>query len=159
MRHQNSQLWSIMAYQVYCNTSKVVAGCKWYKINCCVDTPKNTHVQSVLMVNRCRRILSPQGFHTEISKHVYSRNKMKVMGGRHAVAVVGWGTMLQAGRSQVPFPMRSLEFSIDLILPAAIWPLASTQPLAELSTRNLTEDKGRPARKADKLAAICEPII
>jgi hypothetical protein len=25
--------------------------------------------------------------------------------------VVGWGTMLQAGRSRVRFPMRSLDFS------------------------------------------------
>jgi hypothetical protein len=29
--------------------------------------------------------------------------------------------MLQTGRSQVRFPMRSLDFSIDLILSAAIW--------------------------------------
>jgi hypothetical protein len=36
--------------------------------------------------------------------------------------VVGWGTMLQAGRSPVWFPMRSLDLSIDLILPAALWP-------------------------------------
>jgi hypothetical protein len=30
--------------------------------------------------------------------------------------------MLQARRSCVPFPMRSLEFSIDLMFPAALWP-------------------------------------
>jgi hypothetical protein len=37
--------------------------------------------------------------------------------------------------------------------------LGSTQPLTEMSTRNLPGDKGRPARKAENLAAICEPIV
>jgi hypothetical protein len=35
----------------------------------------------------------------------------------------------------------------------------STQPLTEMSTRNLPGNKGRPARKSDNLAAICEPIV
>jgi hypothetical protein len=37
--------------------------------------------------------------------------------------------------------------------------LVSTQPLTEMSTRNLPWGKGRPARKAGKLTALCEPIV
>jgi hypothetical protein len=37
------------------------------------------------------------------------------------VSVVGGGTMLQAGRLQFRFPMRSMDFSIDLILPDVLW--------------------------------------
>jgi hypothetical protein len=36
--------------------------------------------------------------------------------------------MLQTGRSRIRFPMRSLDFSIDLNIPAALW---STQALTE----------------------------
>jgi hypothetical protein len=38
------------------------------------------------------------------------------------ITLVRWGTMLQAGKSRVRFPMRSLDFLIDLIIPVAIWP-------------------------------------
>jgi hypothetical protein len=34
--------------------------------------------------------------------------------------------------------MVSLEFFIDIILPAALWPLGSAQPLTEMSTRILS---------------------
>jgi hypothetical protein len=37
--------------------------------------------------------------------------------------------------------------------------LGSTQPLTEMSTRNLPGGKGRSARKADNLTAIYEPIV
>jgi hypothetical protein len=39
----------------------------------------------------------------------------------------------------VRFPIRSLDFSFDLILPVA---LGSTQPLTEISTRNVLVFKG-----------------
>jgi hypothetical protein len=50
------------------------------------------------------------------NRNVYKYN-MGALG-----SLVGWGTMLQAGRSRVQFPISSLEFSIDLILPAALRP-------------------------------------
>jgi hypothetical protein len=37
--------------------------------------------------------------------------------------------------------------------------LGSTQPLTEMSTRNLPGGKKRPARRADILAAIYEPNV
>jgi hypothetical protein len=69
--------------------------------------------------------------------------------------VVGWETMLQAG--SIP----------DEVIGFFNWPnpssltmaLGSTQPLTEMSTRNLPGGKGRPAREADNLIAICEPIV
>jgi hypothetical protein len=40
------------------------------------------------------------------------------------------------------------------------WALGSTQPLTEMSTRNLSGVKGgRPARKAGSLTAISDPIV
>jgi hypothetical protein len=37
--------------------------------------------------------------------------------------------------------------------------LGSTQPLTEMSTKDFPGGKGWPTRKADNLAAICEPIV
>jgi hypothetical protein len=62
--------------------------------------------------------------------------------------------MLQAGRSQVRVPMK-WNFSSS----QPQYALGSTQPLTEMSTRSLPGGKGRPARKADNLTAICEPIV
>jgi hypothetical protein len=67
--------------------------------------------------------------------------------------------MLQAGRLRVRSPMRLYDFSSYLILLAILWALGSTQPLSEMSTRNVSGGKGRPVRKADNLTTICEPII
>jgi hypothetical protein len=51
---------------------------------------------------------------------IYLKAECLFMGTRGSV--VSWGTMLRAGRSRVRFPIRSLDFSIDLILPATLLP-------------------------------------
>jgi hypothetical protein len=67
--------------------------------------------------------------------------------------------MLQAGRSQVQILMRSLDF-FSLPNPSSrTMALGSTQPLTEMSTRNIPLGKGRPAHTADDLTAICEPNV
>jgi len=54
------------------------------------------------------------------------------------VGAVGWGTALQVGRSRVRIPMVSVEIFIDIILPAALLVQGSTQPLTEMSIRNIS---------------------
>jgi hypothetical protein len=66
--------------------------------------------------------------------------------------------MLQAGRSRIRFPMKSLDF-FNLPDPSSRnVVLVSTQPL-EMSTMKLPRGKRSPARKADNLTAICESIV
>jgi hypothetical protein len=66
--------------------------------------------------------------------------------------------MLQARKSRVRFPMRSLNFFDWPNLSSLIMALGTTQPLTEMITRNLPGGKRRPARKAD-VTANSEPIV
>jgi hypothetical protein len=64
-------------------------------------------------------------------------------------SMVGWGTALQTGRSQVLFRMRSLDFS-KLPNPSSLTvALGSTQPLTGMNTGNISGGKGWPANAWD----------
>jgi hypothetical protein len=66
--------------------------------------------------------------------------------------------MLQAGRSRDRVPMRWIFSNLPNPFRRTM-ALGWTQPLTEMSTRNLKMEtfggKGRPARRADNFAAIC----
>jgi hypothetical protein len=67
--------------------------------------------------------------------------------------------MLQAGRSRVRFPMRLLDIFNLPNRSGRNMALGSTQPLTEMSTRDLPWGKGRPAHKSDNLTANCEAVV
>jgi hypothetical protein len=70
-----------------------------------------------------------------------------LFGGRGSA--VGWGTALQIGRARVQFPRVSLEFFIDIILPAALWPWG----WRSLQQKWVPEQM-RPVRRADNLSTF-----
>jgi hypothetical protein len=66
-------------------------------------------------------------FHTETYQNLltvvgYNRgSKLYLQSLAKYIFMDKYSGMLQAGRSPVPFPIKSLYFSIHLILPAALW--------------------------------------
>jgi hypothetical protein len=65
-------------------------------------------------------------------------NLLKISTSYAEQVLVDGGTALHSGRSRVRFPIVSLKFPNDIILPAALWPLGSTQPLTEMNGRNIS---------------------
>jgi hypothetical protein len=71
-------------------------------------------------------------------------------------SIIGWGTMLQAGRSRVRISMWWIFFNLPNSSGRTM-ALGLTQPLTEMNTQNILGGKGGPAHKADNLSAIYEP--
>jgi hypothetical protein len=68
--------------------------------------------------------------------------------------------MLQAGRSRVPFQMRSLNlFSMHLIPSAALGPEFHLASNRNEYLKVFLGSKARSERKVDNLTAICKPIV
>jgi hypothetical protein len=63
--------------------------------------------------------------------------------------------MLQPGRS----PVQVLDEVDFFSFSSCTMALGLTQPLTEMSTRNLPGGKKWPALRADKLAAMCDPNV
>jgi hypothetical protein len=66
--------------------------------------------------------------------------------------------MLQARRSSVQVPDDVYFFNLPNAFSHTM-ALGSTQPLTEISTKNVPGGKKRPARKVDNLATICVPTV
>jgi hypothetical protein len=72
----------------------------------------------------------------------------------------GSGVVLQAGRSRIRVPMKSIFFFFNLLNTSSrTMTLGFRRPQAEMSTRRSFWGRARRARKADNLTAICEPIV
>jgi len=109
--------------------SKVIWGYK-YKF-CLLLTIVHTHTHT--HTHTCRVSMCMCCWHN-VSLFIpsyYTATCFEARGG-----ALGWGTVLQAGRSQVQFPIMSLDFFILIIRHAVA--LGSTQPLTEMSTRNIS---------------------
>jgi hypothetical protein len=67
--------------------------------------------------------------------------------------------VLQAGRSGLRNPTKSMNFLIYLILLGPRVYSASDRNEYQKQKNNVSGSRARPVRRADKLAAICEPIV
>jgi hypothetical protein len=92
-----------------------------------------------------------------VSYALVNKSTSLLKGACGSIRVVGWGTTSRKIAGSIPD--EAVGFFNWSTLSGRTMAVGSTQPLTEMSTRNLPESKGRPARNADNLSAICEPIV
>jgi hypothetical protein len=75
--------------------------------------------EDTFFIHSTRNMVNKESTELKTSEFYFSNllTKIRVRGG-----AVGWGTALQSRRSRIRFLMVSLEFFIDVILPATLWP-------------------------------------
>jgi hypothetical protein len=78
----------------------------------------STHLTDCLVYQPSKQ----QSLICHISLNVWYLNFLPNNGKGALNGAVGWGTALQARRSRVRFQIVLLDFFIDIILPAALWP-------------------------------------
>jgi hypothetical protein len=84
----------------------------------CLET--SFHLSSTLLRKLC--VHYANGFDNIESVYLFYNNPVQFLHITCSRWRNGWGTALQTGRSWDQSPMMSLEFLIDMILPAALWP-------------------------------------
>jgi hypothetical protein len=102
---------SILVIQVQANCSNTAR------------TEERAHKKFRIICGFCNNAFSSETTQNRMEEWLINDNLERIWkeaGARGSVA--SWGNVLQAGRSRVRFPMRSLDSSIDLTLPAALWP-------------------------------------
>jgi hypothetical protein len=85
-----------------------------------------------------------------------NNNCLNISPGSACGRVVGWGTMLQTGRSRIHFLLKSLNYFFNLPNPPSrTMGLGFTQPLTEMSIRNsLRVNRGRRLRLATSPSSV-----
>jgi hypothetical protein len=154
----NSQELSVSAgwmkfRQKLCNAQTWHFSVKWssIKLTNLYETRNNVHLKTE---KTCVYLYALKTY-----KNIYRMNSLRFYREARGSVVV-WGIILQAGRSRVRFAMRWIFFFFNLPNHSGCaMNLGSTQPLTEMSTKNLPGGKARSARKADNLTAICEPTV
>jgi hypothetical protein len=119
------------------STTDVVRFCTTYKVSRRTHRkhicfPGNvTHIKNissaiVIFTMRCItteviRSLRREYVHQVVAQQRVCMSQCKLSFGVRG-SVVGWGNILQVGRSWLRLQRRSLDFSVDLIFPAKLWP-------------------------------------
>jgi hypothetical protein len=98
-----------ISFLLHLNCSEKICLPKKYIRNCIHPKYKGILTRPCIMVTWIWYFLATDGYPVGMGQIAEPRG-----------SVVGWGTMLQAGRSRVRYPMMSLDVSIDPILPAAL---------------------------------------